>query len=102
MTGETVTLANSYKNIYGTNGTSTDADKAYFIYNNNKTDQSVVVKADGTSVLNVYYDRKPVTLNFYTWDYGYTATTSNNGTQYGLVDGQYVQLTRSGNNPNYT
>lgn len=96
-TGDRVTLANSYKNIYGSNGTSTDTDKAYFMYNDGKTDQSVVVKADGSSVLNVYYDRKPVTLDYYTWDYGYTATTGNNGTQYGLVDGEYVQLTRNGN-----
>ena len=96
-----MTLANSYKNIYGTNGTSTDTDKAYYIYNANNTDQSTVIKADGSSVLNVYYDRKPVTLDFYTWDYGYTPTTGNGGTQYGLVDGEYVQLTRSGNTWTY-
>ena len=100
-TGDIVTLANSYKNIYGSNGTSTDTDKAYFIYNDGKTDQSVVVKADGSSVLNVYYDRKPVNLDYYTWDYGYTATTGNNGTQYGLVNGEYVQLTRNGNTWTY-
>ena len=100
-TGDIVSLENQYKNIYGPNGTSSDTDKAYFIYNGEKTDQSVVVKADGSSVLNVYYDRKPVTLNYYTWDYGYTPTTGNGGTQYGLVDGEYVQLTRNGNTWTY-
>ncbi len=102
VTGQTVTLPNSYKNIYGTNGTSNDTDKSYFVYNAGKTDQQTIVKANGSSVLNVYYDRKPVTLNFYIWDYGYTPTTANSGTQYGLLeDGSYVQLTRNGNTWTY-
>lgn len=62
------------------------------------TDQSsVTITPEGTSVVNVYMDRDVVTLNFHVWGYGdetYTATTSNSGTQYGLVDGEYVQLTR--------
>ena len=88
VTGQTVTLANSYKNIYGNTGTSTDTDKGYFTYNANLTDQSVVVKADGTSVLNVYYDRKPVTLNYYTLKY-----TQNNQGMFGLLNnGTYVRL----------
>jgi len=102
VTGQTVQLDPQYTRIYGENGTSTDSNKGYFTYNADKTNQSVVVKADGTSVLNVYYDREPITLNYYTWEYAYTPTTSNSGTLYGLVDGDYVQLTRGGNNPNYT
>ncbi len=62
------------------------------------TDQSsVTITPEGTSVVNVYMDRDVVTLKFHVWGYGdetYTATTSNSGTQYGLVDGEYVQLTR--------
>ena len=66
-------------------------------------DQNVTIKTEGSSVLNVYYDRNEYTLTFQ--DHSYTATTGDNGTQYGLVEGQYVQLTRhnSGSywNPNY-
>ena len=101
VTGQTATLPSRFTNIYGPDGTSSDTDKAYFVYNAAKTDQTVVVKADGSSVLNVYYDRKPVTMNYYLWGPTYTPTTSNNGTQYGLVDGQYVQLTKSGNTWTY-
>ncbi|MBQ9016162.1 MAG: InlB B-repeat-containing protein [Firmicutes bacterium] len=95
VTGQTVTLANSYKNMYGNNGTSTDTDKGYFTYNANLTDQSVIVKADGTSVLNVYYDRKPVTLDYHTLNY-----TQNNQGIFGLLNnGTYVRLgTRNNSN----
>ena len=45
------------------------------------------------------------TPRFQEQGYEYTPTTSNDGTQYGLVNGQYVQLTRHNNgswwNPNY-
>ena len=61
------------------------------------TDQAeVTITPEGTSVVNVYMDRNEITLNFNIYNYTYTATTSNNGTQYGLVDGEYVQLTRQG------
>ena len=53
-----------------------------------------VVKPDGSTVVNVYFDRTEYTLTFQDEVYTYTATTSNNGTQYGVVGGQYVQLTR--------
>ncbi len=92
VTGETVTLADSYKRIYGTNGTSPDTDKRYYTYNAVNSDQSAVVKADGSSVLNVYYDREPVTLNFYVYDYTYMPTTGNGGTQYGYYNGAYVEI----------
>lgn len=54
------------------------------------------VKGDGTTVINVYYDRNIHTLRFYASgrDYTYTATTSDDGTQYGFINGQPVQLTR--------
>ncbi len=66
-------------------------------------DQNVEIKTEGNAVLNVYYNRNRHTLTFK--DHPYNTTTSNNDTQYGLVDGQYVVLTRhnSGSwyNPNY-
>ena len=94
-TGDRVTLANSYKNIYGSNGTSSDTDKAYYIYNDEKTDQAVVVKADGSSVLNVYYDRKPVILDYYIYGYVYTESSNdndNNPAKYGDVNGAKARV----------
>ena len=45
---------------------STDTGKSWegFKYNGSKS-TSVTVKADGTTVLNVYYDRQLMTMNFY-------------------------------------
>lgn len=91
---------NAYARINGTN-------KQYTGFHLKEFDQNVVVKTEGNSVLNVYYDRNEHTLNFQIWGYTYTytPTTSNDGTQYGLVNGQYVQLTRHNNgswwNPDY-
>lgn len=48
------------------------------------------VTNDGQTVLNLYYDRNVYELYFR--DYEYTPTTSNNGTQYGLVNGTYVMI----------
>ena len=94
-TGDLVYLDNQYTQIYGEDGTSDDLDKQYFTYNEAKTDQYIVVKANGSSVFNVYYDRVPMTITFYTWGSGYVymETTSESGIQYGIVDGEYVQLT---------
>ena len=94
-TGNLVYLNDSYTKIYGENGTSTDTDKQYFTYNSEKSDAYIVVKADGSSVMNVYYDRKPMTINFYTWGrgYTYTPTTAESGTQYGIYNDEYVELT---------
>ena len=41
----------------------TDAD--YFTYNDARTDEDVLVKGDGTTVVNVYYTRNSYTLYFY-------------------------------------
>lgn len=66
-----------------------------------RSDPQQVIKPDGTTVVNVYYDRKERQIEFQTYGSGYiyTETTGVTGTQYGLVDGEYVQLTRdSGTN----
>ncbi len=39
--------------------------KSYMGFDNGKVDTNVEVKADGTTVVNVYYDRKVCTVNFY-------------------------------------
>ena len=52
-----------------------------------------MIEPDGTTVVNIYYNRKVRTLTFRTHD-RYTATSSSSGTLYGYVDGSYVLLTR--------
>ena len=63
------------------------------------------IAADGSTIINVYYDRDLITMNFTGIgnEYLYTASNSTNQNgMYGLVDGVYVPLTRSGNRGNYT
>ncbi|MBQ6052344.1 MAG: InlB B-repeat-containing protein, partial [Clostridia bacterium] len=67
-----------------------------------ETDQSSkTIAPEGNTVVNVSWDRNEYTLQFQILDYTYTPTTGNGGTQYGLVDGEYVALTRHGSNNNY-
>ena len=97
-------------------GTSSDTGRNFtgFTYNSSASDTSATVKADGSTVLNVYYDRNVYTLTFKlngnNTHYIYTPTTSNNGTQYGYYNNSYVQLyynngtwyrTRTGRQGNY-
>ncbi|MCI6638640.1 MAG: InlB B-repeat-containing protein, partial [Lachnospiraceae bacterium] len=51
-----------------------DKNKSYtgFSYNSSKSG-SVTINGDGTTILNVYYDRNLLTINFYTWQsYGWS------------------------------
>ena len=96
VTGQIVNLEESDTKVYGANGTSGEADQEYFTYNANKTDQSVVVKADGSSVINVYYDRQVITINFYGDLYYYEKTDSSTGTIYGIINGEMVELSPDG------
>ncbi|SDB14972.1 SpaA isopeptide-forming pilin-related protein [Butyrivibrio sp. INlla16] len=55
--------------------------------------------SDGTTVINVYYDRDLMVINFVnhpseTTNYSYTETNNTTGELYGYVDGNYYQLTR--------
>jgi uncharacterized repeat protein (TIGR02543 family) len=102
---EEVTVGDAYESlksvtIINEEGETEVVDKTLgYEYNRVKSDEGVIVKADGTSVINVYHDRKLIQMVF--TGYGnsqgtyYTATTSNDGTQYGYVNGNYVRLTRS-------
>ena len=86
------------------NGTSKGWDGFHYQSNDQ---QGKTVAADGSTVINVYFDRNEHTLSFQVQGYIYTPTTSTSDwiTQYGLVNGRYVELTRhnSGSwmNPNY-
>ena len=78
-----------------------DISKSYTGFHLGRYDSETTVAADGSTILNVYYDRNLNTIIFSGWgsdtNYSYTETTStnNNTTYYGLVDGQYVELTRT-------
>ena len=97
VTGQIVNLDVSDTRVYGANGTSGESDQGYFTYNANKTDQSIVVKADGSSVINVYYDRQVITINFTGNLVRYEETTDTTGELYAYVDGEYVRVYPDGN-----
>ena len=58
------------------------------------------VKGDGGTIVNVYYDRDLMTIYFYyqgnsgATAYTYSPTTGNNTPQFGIVEGEYVELVR--------
>lgn len=83
----------SYANIDNT-------PKQYTGFHLDSLDENVLVKTEGNAVLNIYYGRNEYTLHFQaqTTVYTYTSTTSSSGTQYGLVNGVYVKLTKRGKN----
>ncbi len=97
VTGQIVDLQESDTRVYGKNGTSGEEDQQYFTYNANKTDQSIVVKADGSSVINVYYDRQVITINFTGSLYHYEVTDDTSGELYAFIDGEYVRVYPDGN-----
>lgn len=66
------------------------AENIFLGYHCARIDENVKIAPEGTSVLNVYYDRNTVQYTFY-YPYDYTYTPATYG-RYGLVDGEYVQL----------
>jgi len=87
-----------------------------FHCNTAKTTMSTAtVAGDGTTVINVYYDRNVHTLTFRTGSgrnsnnnsnvasgYSYTLTTGTTTPQYAFIDGEVVELTRKGDAEPYT
>ena len=102
-TSESIYTENNLKFMH----LSTDQDKATAGDQNNI--QQKEIAGDGSTIVNVYYDRDVYTLRF---DIGFAAKTSNSGstttyttmtaseaetysgTVYGVVNGNYVPLTR--------
>ncbi len=102
----TVTGATVGQNTYAVNGTAGGSsarvytvsgqryqDVSFRGFHFSRVDATTTVKPDGTTVINVYFDRNEITYNFE--GYTYTETTATGGTQYGLVDGEYVELSYS-------
>ena len=56
------------------------------------------VNANGSTVVNVYYDRNEITMNFDRDIEVYTQTDASSGTLYGLVNGEYVRIRWNGTN----
>ena len=70
---------------------TTSGDYRGFVYGRTeRTSQTVL--ADGSTVVNVYYDRNQYILTFQVQQYLYTETTSNTGTQYGIVNNEYARV----------
>lgn len=63
------------------NAVSGTNDKTYagFTYNAEKTDKNIIVKGDGSTVVNVYYKRNVYDVKFYKWQSS------------GLFDGDWVE-----------
>ncbi len=97
-TGDVIEINENDTKVYGIGGSSNEVGQQFFIYNSNNTDQSIVVKADGSSVLNVYYDRKVISFNFdANYPYQYYETTDSTGELYGIIDGEYTRVYPDGN-----
>ena len=89
-TGDMITLPYGYNTK--ANGAVAGSNYYETYYGGTDWNSDMNVNADGSTVVNVYYDRNAYHLYFQVEGYGYTATTSNSGTQYGLCNGEYVQL----------
>ena len=86
-TGETVSTTNADRQK---GGTANREYGYYFTYNENNSDTTATVDANGTTVLNVYYDRREITYNF-------NSNTPFTVPSYtGVVDGETVALTPDG------
>ena len=84
----------------GTEVSPTDEDKSktWNGFHFSHADESVTVNGNGTSIVNVYYDRDLLKINFdygRTGNYQYVEATgdADQGTQYyGLVNGEYIEI----------
>lgn len=87
-TGTSVSVADVYKSYAGSG--------AYVGFHFSTCDDAKVVANNGSTVLNVFYDRNIHTLTFEVegTGYSYRPTSGDFGTQYGYINGEYIQLTR--------
>ena len=111
-TGQDPTTTSDYLSL-DAEGQNTSELGARFHYARTEINNGGVINANGSTVVNVYYDRDLIIINFYynngsqpqgqnlkppvVTAYNYTETTSNAGntTYYGVhPDGTYVELTR--------
>ena len=78
-------------------------DENKFSFNENRSDTGTkTVAGDGSTVLNMYFDRAVMEFIFNQNFPGYTETEDTSGDVYGYVDGQYVLLTKGDPVTTYT
>ena len=91
-TGDAVVLPSGYK----TKASNSEASDYYqTAFGRTDWNSSMTVSADGSTVVNVYYDRNAYHLYFQDEDYTYTVSTNdkdNNPAKYGDVNGQKVRV----------
>ncbi len=114
--GESITRVGSVGQYISTVTTTGTGDGAYAIvdgtnkrytgFHYDHMDSNVEIVPEGTSILNVYYDRNVVTLTFQIQNSNnnaYEATLDTTGDLYGYVNGQYVPIfTNDGGTTWYT
>ena len=71
----------AYAQVQRTNGNQW-SDVRYTGFHLKEFDQNVVIKTEGNSVLNIYYNRNQHTLKFQVQKSGWVVATDNEGTQY--------------------
>ncbi len=83
---------NAVARIYTSSSEYTD--KTFRGFHLDHFDAQKPIAPEGNTVINVYYNRNTIVYKFKKDTY--TETSATNGTLYGLVDGNYVELTKSG------
>ena len=102
LTGATVTDGDGtqYPNaVVGTTEiNSTRNNNMYLGYHCARMDEPGTIQADGSPVVNIYYDRNILTYTFYKYANGphesYAPAFNDVEPQYGYINGEYVLLTR--------
>lgn len=92
---QSFTNRNTYNNYHIDDTISKDSDNPYYGFTYNRCDGNKMVMGDGSTVLNVYYDRNEWTLSFQIEDYVYTIVANdndNNPEKYGDVNGQKARV----------
>ena len=104
-------FSGSYVDADGVTRTVSNLDLTHlswtgFHYSRNDANYVGAPASDGTSVYNVFYDRNAHRFAFQVDDsnsgYNYTVTTSNTGTQYAYINGEFVQLTYNSSTGEWT
>ena len=79
---------------YNTKGTTTNKNSEYYqsAYSWNDLAEGAKVAADGSTIVNVYYDLLAYHLEFQIYGYKYTPASGTSEPQYGFYNGSYVQI----------
>ena len=81
-------------NVVSASDSMTREDKACFTYNDSMSTKNVTVKGDGTTAVNVYYDRNEYTLSFLgcsntSWYHSHRGACVTSSTEYSTITRKY-------------